>query len=227
MASTFPSARGAAAASLCLRGPVPLQARRRLAASLPVLCRAAQGTHREVLRALCQLVNSTELTLEACLADVEDGDWHMVSARSGMPRVPAAARGGILRCSLHLPRAGIAPIQRPTPFPRACHAWGVPYGALLTPVLPIPPVICAGSLSATFSADSVEEEVFENERFARGPPGGGSQWAAANLRRGDDPARFQYALRQADSFPRVRRCRRPAATPGHVRQPALAPVLCL
>ena len=36
-----------------------------------------------MLRALCQLVNTTELTLEACLVDLEDGDWHMVAARAG------------------------------------------------------------------------------------------------------------------------------------------------
>lgn len=58
----------------------------------------------------------------------------------------------------------------------------------------------AGSLSGTFSADSVEEEVFENERFARGVAG--AQWAAANLQPGD-PRRFQYALQQCDSFPTV------------------------
>lgn len=45
--------------------------------------------------------------------------------------------------------------------------------------------------------------MLENERFAHGLPGGGSQWAAANLRRGEDPCRYQYALRQADSFPQV------------------------
>ena len=44
---------------------------------------AVQGTRREVLRALCQLVNTTELTLEACLVDIEDGDWHVVAARAG------------------------------------------------------------------------------------------------------------------------------------------------
>lgn len=44
---------------------------------------ALQGTRRELLRALCQLVNTTDLTLEACLVDVEDSDWHMVAARSG------------------------------------------------------------------------------------------------------------------------------------------------
>lgn len=42
-----------------------------------------QGTRRELLRALCQLVNTTELTLEAALIEVEDSDWHMVAARSG------------------------------------------------------------------------------------------------------------------------------------------------
>jgi hypothetical protein len=42
-----------------------------------------QGTRREVLRALCQVVNTTELTLEACLVDIEDGDWHLVAARAG------------------------------------------------------------------------------------------------------------------------------------------------
>ena len=63
-----------------------------------------QGARREVLRALCQLVNGTELTLEASLVEVEDADWQMVAAR-------------------------------------------------------------AGSVTGTFSADAVEEEVFENERF--------------------------------------------------------------
>ncbi|KAL4443584.1 hypothetical protein ABPG75_011321 [Micractinium tetrahymenae] len=99
----------------------------------------ANGTRREVLRALCQVVNSTELTLEVCLVDVEDSDWQMVAARSG-------------------------------------------------------------SLSGTFSADSVEEEVFENERFARSATG--AQWAAANLRP-EDPRRYQYALQQSDAFPKV------------------------
>lgn len=42
-----------------------------------------QGTRRELLRALCQLVNTTSLTLEAALIEVEDSDWHMVAARSG------------------------------------------------------------------------------------------------------------------------------------------------
>ncbi|KAL4447306.1 hypothetical protein ABPG77_007339, partial [Micractinium sp. CCAP 211/92] len=99
----------------------------------------ANGTRREVLRGLCQVVNSTELLLEFCLVDVEDSDWQMVAARSG-------------------------------------------------------------SLSGTFSADSVEEEVFENERFARGAAG--AQWAASNLQAGD-PRRYQYALQQSDSFPTV------------------------
>ena len=57
-------------------------------------------------------------------------------------------------------------------------------------------------MSGTFSADSVEEEVFENERFARGAAG--SQWSDANLLAGEDPRRFQYALPQSDPFPRVR-----------------------
>lgn len=58
-------------------------------------------------------------------------------------------------------------------------------------------------MSGTFSADSVEEEVFENERFARSLPGGGSQWSPANLLPKEDPRRYEYALRQADSFPQV------------------------
>ena len=99
-----------------------------------------QGARREVLRALCQLVNSTELTLEASLVEVEDADWQMVAAR-------------------------------------------------------------AGSVTVTFSADAVEEEVFENERFARGP--GGSQWSAGNLAATGDPRHFMYALHEADAFPQV------------------------
>ena len=99
-----------------------------------------QGARREVLRALCQLVNGTELTLEASLVEVEDADWQMVAAR-------------------------------------------------------------AGSVTGTFSADAVEEEVFENERFARGP--GGSQWSAGNLAAAGDPRRFMYALHEADAFPQV------------------------
>ena len=47
----------------------------------------------------------------------------------------------------------------------------------------------------------MEEEVFENERFARNASG--AQWGAANLRSREDPRRFQYALQQADSFPQV------------------------
>lgn len=63
---------------------------------------------------------------------------------------------------------------------------------------------CAGSVSGTFSADSVEEEVFENERFARGRQG--SQWSPANLLPGQDPRRYMYALQQADAFPQVGAC---------------------
>ncbi len=50
----------------------------------------------------------------------------------------------------------------------------------------------------------MEEEVFENERFARGAAG--AQWAASNLQAGD-PRRYQYALQQSDSFPTVMGCR--------------------
>lgn len=49
----------------------------------PCACTSVQGTRRELLRALCQLVNTTGLTLEAALIDVEDSDWHVLAARSG------------------------------------------------------------------------------------------------------------------------------------------------
>lgn len=66
---------------------------------------ALQGTRREVLRALCQLVNRTELTLEACLVDVEDGDWNMVPSRSGKATVIVlqAASGAYLGDTLVWP----------------------------------------------------------------------------------------------------------------------------
>jgi len=47
------------------------------------ILQSPQGTRRELLRALCQLVNTTSLTLEAALIEVEDSDWHVVAARSG------------------------------------------------------------------------------------------------------------------------------------------------
>lgn len=52
-------------------------------AGVSALLPCVQGTRREVLRGLCQVVNSTELALEVCLVDVEDSDWQMVAARSG------------------------------------------------------------------------------------------------------------------------------------------------
>jgi hypothetical protein len=134
-AGISPGVAGAATASL-----IPLKIG---GEGLVVESSVAHGTRRELLRALCQLVNTTELTLEAALIEVEDSDWHMVAARSG-------------------------------------------------------------SVSAAVSADSVEEEVFENERFARGGAlsGQGAAWSASNLASGD-PRHFQYALHDTDSFPKV------------------------
>ena len=87
---------------------------------------------------------------------------------------------------------------------------------LLPWALPLPSPVCAaaGSVSGTFSADSVEEEVFENERFARGLQG--SQWSPANLLAGQDPRRYMYALQQADAFPQVRACTCASASCGGV-----------
>ena len=154
-----------------------------------------------MLRALCQLVNATELTLEACLVDSEDGDWHVVAARAGTPagwglpaRLPArgACRWLIARGSL--PGVGAGDVRE----------LGLP--CLYSPAAGAATILCAaaGSISGTFSADSVEEEVFENERFARSRQG--SQWSPANLLAGQDPRRYLFALQQADAFPQVQAC---------------------
>lgn len=51
----------------------------------------------------------------------------------------------------------------------------------------------------------MEEEVFENERFARSATGA-AQWSPANLRSGEDPRHFQFMLHEADTFPQVGAC---------------------
>ncbi|KAL4858517.1 Vacuolar protein sorting-associated protein 13C [Chlorella vulgaris] len=158
----------------------------------------ANGTRREVLRALCQLVNSTELTLEACLVDVEDGDWSMVPSRSGKATVLVlqAASGA------YLGYIGVASQQGPDLFFGSrmwMRSWLCSDSTFH--LLTKHKCLHAGTVTGTFSADSVEEEVLENERFARG--GGGSQWSAGNLQAGEDPRHFEFALQQADSFPQV------------------------
>lgn len=42
------------------------------------------GVLHERLRSLCQVVNSTDFALEACLVTVEDSDWQMVASRAGV-----------------------------------------------------------------------------------------------------------------------------------------------
>lgn len=54
--------------------------------------------------------------------------------------------------------------------------------------------------------------MLEGERFARSGAGGqAAQWSAANLKPGADPRRYQYALSQSDTFPRVSCKARPCA----------------
>lgn len=161
-------------------------------ASLPPLPMHLQGTRRELLRALCQVVNTTGLDLEACLVDVEDSDWSMIASRSG----------ALAPFCSSTPSIGWQRLLRGRTASKAAPA--------LPRLLTLPPLAApasshpapAGSVTGAVSADSVEEEVIENERFARGTAG--AQWSAANLRRGEDPRRFQYALHEVESFPQVR-----------------------
>lgn len=68
----------------------------------------------------------------------------------------------------------------------------------MTPLFPCRP---AGSVSGAVSAGAVEDEVFENERFARSATGA-AHWSADNLGP-QDPLQFAHMLHESKVFPSV------------------------
>jgi hypothetical protein len=117
--------------------------------------RLHRGEFTEVLRALCQVVNSTAFTIEACLLVLEDGDW--------TDAVPIDAPATRVKSRTILGRAGPG---ETLPLPLG---WNLPGRQLLVrPVVPL----------STSPASSLSSSLLTESRSELGGGGGGGDLLA-------------------------------------------------